>query len=146
MSKKSSRGMVRRPEATAGESVTLVLEDEVDASRGDVIASASHPVECADQFEADLFWMSEHALLPGRSYAALIHTKTANVTITHIKHRLDINTGAHLAAKTARLKRNRNRQREFRPVRAVCSVCREQEIGCVHCHRQTDQRDRRCRL
>ena len=86
--------------ATAGESVTLVLEDEVDASRGDVIASVSHPVECADQFEADLFWMSEHALLPGRSYAALIHTKTANVTITHIKHRLDIDTGAHLAAKT----------------------------------------------
>ena len=89
--------------ATAGESVTLVLEDEVDASRGDVIASVSHPVECADQFEADLFWMSEHALLPGRSYAALIHTKTANVTITHIKHRLDIDTGAHLAAKTVGL-------------------------------------------
>ena len=44
--------------------------------------------------------MSEHALLPGRPYAALIHTKTASVTITHIKHRLDINTGAHLAAKT----------------------------------------------
>ena len=44
--------------------------------------------------------MSEHALLPGRPYAALIHTKSATVTITHIKHRLDINTGAHLAAKT----------------------------------------------
>jgi len=87
-------------EATAGQSVTLVLEDQVDASRGDVIAAASHPVECADQFEADLFWMSEHALLCGRPYAALIHTKSASVTITYIKHRLDINTGAHLAAKT----------------------------------------------
>ena len=87
-------------EAAAGRSVTLVLEDEVDASRGDVIAAASHPVESADQFEADLFWMSEHALLPGRPYAALIHTKSAIVTITHIKHRLDVNTGAHLAAKT----------------------------------------------
>jgi len=87
-------------EAAAGRSVTLVLEDEVDASRGDVIAAASHPVESADQFEADLFWMSEHALLPGRPYAALIHTKSATVTITHIKHRLDVNTGAHLAAKT----------------------------------------------
>ena len=86
--------------ANAGESVTLVLEDEVDASRGDVIATASHPVECADQFEADLIWMNEHALLPGRPYAALIHAKSAGVTITHIKHRLDINTGAHLAAKT----------------------------------------------
>lgn len=87
-------------EATAGQSVTLVLEDEVDASRGDVIATTSDPVESADQFEADLFWMNEHPLLPGRSYAALIHTKSAGVTITHIKHRLDINTGAHLAART----------------------------------------------
>jgi bifunctional enzyme CysN/CysC len=86
--------------ANAGESVTLVLDDEVDLSRGDVIASASDPVECADQFEADLIWMSEHALLPGRSYAALIHSKSAGVSVTQIKHRLDINTGAHLAAKT----------------------------------------------
>jgi bifunctional enzyme CysN/CysC len=87
-------------EVTAGQSVTLVLEDQADASRGDVISAASHPVECADQFEADLFWMSEHALLPGRPYAALIHSKSAGVTITHIKYRLDINTGAHLAGKT----------------------------------------------
>ena len=92
-----------KADATAGQSVTLVLEDEVDASRGDVIADATHPVESADQFEADLFWMSEHALLPGRPYAALIHTKSASVVITHIKHHLDINTGAHLAAKTLAL-------------------------------------------
>ncbi len=88
------------PAASAGESVTLVLEDEVDASRGDVIASAAHPIEAADQFEADLIWMTEHALLPGRPYEALIHSKSANLSITHIKHRLDINSGAHLAAKT----------------------------------------------
>jgi len=87
-------------QASADQSVTLVLEDEVDASRGDVIAAASHPVESADQFEADLFWMSDHALLPGRPYAALIHSKSASVSITEIKHRLDINTGARLAAKT----------------------------------------------
>ncbi len=89
--------------ATAGESVTLVLEDEVDASRGDVIATASHPVESADQFEADVLWMSEHPMLPGRPYAALIHSKSASISITHIKHHLDINTGAHLAAKTLSL-------------------------------------------
>lgn len=88
------------PEASAGQSVTLVLNDEIDASRGDVIATASHPIEAADQFEADLFWMSEHALLPGRPYAAMIHSKSASVSITEIKHRLDINTGARLAAKT----------------------------------------------
>jgi bifunctional enzyme CysN/CysC len=90
-------------EASAGQSVTLVFEDEVDASRGDVIATASHPVEAADQFEADLFWMSEHVLLPGRPYAALIHSKSASISITHIKHHLDIDTGAHLAAKTLSL-------------------------------------------
>ena len=61
MLRKSSFGVVLDTEATAGQSVNLVLEDEVDASRGDVIAAASDPVECADQFEADLFWMSEHA-------------------------------------------------------------------------------------
>ncbi|HEY2921423.1 MAG TPA: sulfate adenylyltransferase subunit CysN [Candidatus Binatia bacterium] len=93
----------RSPEASAGQSITLVLKDEVDASRGDVIATASQPVESADQFEADLFWMSEHALLPGRPYAALIHNKSASISITHIKHHLDINTGAHLAAKTLSL-------------------------------------------
>jgi bifunctional enzyme CysN/CysC len=84
----------------AGQSITLVLTDDVDVSRGDVIASAAHPIECADQFEADILWMSEHALLPGRPYVAQIHSKSASVTITHIKYRLDINTGAHLAAKT----------------------------------------------
>ena len=89
--------------ATAGESVTLVLEDEVDASRGDVIATASHPLESADQFEGDVLWMSEHPMLPGRPYAALIHSKSASISITHIKHHLDINTGAHLAAKTLSL-------------------------------------------
>ncbi len=87
----------------AGQSITLVLADDVDVSRGDVIASAAHPIECADQFEADILWMSEHALLAGRPYAALVHNKSASVTITHIKYRLDINTGAHLAARTLAL-------------------------------------------
>ncbi|HSC40867.1 MAG TPA: sulfate adenylyltransferase subunit CysN, partial [Candidatus Binatia bacterium] len=89
--------------SAAGQSITLVLADDVDVSRGDVIASAAHPIECADQFEADILWMSEHALLAGRPYAALVHNKSASVTITHIKYRLDINTGAHLAARTLAL-------------------------------------------
>jgi bifunctional enzyme CysN/CysC len=92
-----------QPTARAGQSVTLTLEDEIDASRGDVIATASPPVESADQFEADLIWLSDHALLPGRPYSALIHTKSATVTITHIKHRLDVNSGSFLAAKTVGL-------------------------------------------
>jgi bifunctional enzyme CysN/CysC len=87
-------------EASAGQSVTLTLADEIDASRGDVIAAASHPVQSADQFEADLLWLNDHPMLPSRPYGALIHTKSATVTITHIKHRLDVNTGSFLAAKT----------------------------------------------
>lgn len=87
-------------EAVAGQSVTLVLEDEIDASRGDVLAMGNYPIESADQFEADLLWMSEHVLLPGRPYAALIHSKSATASVTQIKHRLDINSGARLAAKT----------------------------------------------
>jgi len=89
--------------ANAGQSITLLLMDDVDVSRGDVIASAARPIECADQFEADILWMSEHALLPSRPYAALMHNKSATITVTHIKHQLDINTGAHLAAKTLAL-------------------------------------------
>ena len=80
--------------------MTLTLEDEIDASRGDVIAAASHPVQSTDQFEADLLWLNDHPMLPSRPYGALIHTKSATVTITHIKHRLDVNTGSFLAAKT----------------------------------------------
>ena len=90
-------------EAHAGQAVTLTFADDVDASRGDVVAAASNPVEAGDQFEADLLWMSDHALTPGRSYAALVHTKSAGLTITRIKYLLDINTGAHLAAKSMAL-------------------------------------------
>ncbi|HSK30051.1 MAG TPA: sulfate adenylyltransferase subunit CysN, partial [Candidatus Limnocylindria bacterium] len=93
----------RKAQAEAGESVTLVLEDEIDVSRGDVIAGAAIPIESADQFQADLLWMSDHPMLPGRSYLGLIHAKSAGMAITTIKHRLDINTGARLAAATLRM-------------------------------------------
>jgi bifunctional enzyme CysN/CysC len=86
--------------AHAGQAVTLTLDHETDVSRGDVVAAAADPVEAGDQFEADVLWMSEHALTPGRAYAALVHTKAAGVTVTRIKYLLDVNTGAHLAAKS----------------------------------------------
>jgi bifunctional enzyme CysN/CysC len=87
-----------RSSAAAGESVTLSLEDDVDVSRGDVIASPTASIQTADQFEVDLLWMTEQPLLPGRSYAGLIHTKSAGITVTDLKYRLDINNGARLAA------------------------------------------------
>lgn len=91
------------PQARAGQSVTLTFDDAVDASRGDVVAASAHPVEAADQFEADLLWMSGRALNPGRAYAALIHSQAADVSITRIKYQLDINTGTHLATHTLAL-------------------------------------------
>ncbi len=85
--------------AGPGESVTLTLADEIDVGRGDVVAAAAHPVETADQFEARVIWMAEHPLLPGRTYFLKIHTLTAGVSVTAIKHLVDVNTGAHLAAR-----------------------------------------------
>jgi bifunctional enzyme CysN/CysC len=85
--------------AHAGDAVTLTLVDEVDASRGDVLVAALAPPEVADQFEAKLLWMSEHALAPGRQYLMKHACKEVTATITSIKYREDVNSGAHLAAK-----------------------------------------------
>jgi bifunctional enzyme CysN/CysC len=88
------------PEARKGQSVTLTLAGEVDVSRGDVIAAASSPVEAADQFEARLLWMHPNPLMAGRQYLVKLHTRQAGASVTEIKYRLDVNTGAHLAAKS----------------------------------------------
>jgi len=87
-------------QASAGDSITVCLQDELDVSRGNVIASASEPVELSDQFEARVLCLSENHLIPGRPYLLKLHTSQVNVTITEIKHRIDVEHGAHLAAKT----------------------------------------------
>ena len=84
----------------SAEALTLTLTDEVDASRGDVLVAADAPPEVADQFEARLLWLHEHAMTPGRPYLLKLATKEVTATVTEIKHRVDVNTGAHLAAKT----------------------------------------------
>jgi bifunctional enzyme CysN/CysC len=89
--------------AGAGESVTLTLTTEVDASRGDVIVAATHAPEVADQFEVHIVWMGEHDLLPGRPYLLKLGTNTVGMTVTDCKYRIDINNLEHLAAKTLRL-------------------------------------------
>ena len=85
--------------ADAGDAVTITLVDEVDASRGDVLVAADAPPEVADQFEAKLLWMSEHALAPGRQYLMKLACKEVTATLTAIKFREDVNSGAQLAAK-----------------------------------------------
>jgi len=86
-------------QAMPGQSITLVLADEVDVSRGDIICSADAAAGVADQFEATIVWMSDHPMLPGRSYWLKIGTKTVSATIGQSKYRVNVNTLEHLAAK-----------------------------------------------
>jgi bifunctional enzyme CysN/CysC len=90
-------------EAFAGQSITLTLNDEVDCSRGDVIALADDPPEVADQFEATLVWMSDEALMPGRPYWLKIGTQTVSAQIHAPRYQVNVNTMEHLAAKTLEL-------------------------------------------
>ncbi|MFN7159694.1 MAG: adenylyl-sulfate kinase, partial [Erythrobacter cryptus] len=87
-------------EAVAGQSVTLTLADEVDCSRGDVIAAAGDPPQASDQFCATFVWMDAEALKPGRGYWLKIGTQTVTATIQPPKYEIDVNSREHLAAKT----------------------------------------------
>ncbi len=90
-------------EAIAGQSVTITLADEIDASRGDLICAADDPAEVADQFEAHVVWMHEDAMLPGRPYLIKIGARTVGATISQPKYRVDVNNLDHLAATTLEL-------------------------------------------
>jgi bifunctional enzyme CysN/CysC len=86
-------------EARAGQSVTLVLADEIDVSRGDLLCAESQAACIADQFEAHVIWMHQHAMVPGRPYLAKIGPSSVGVKIAEPKYRIDVNTLEHLAAK-----------------------------------------------
>jgi len=90
-------------EADAGDSVTLTLSDEIDISRGDVLAAASAPPEVGKQFEATIIWMHDEPLLQGRAYLLKIGAKTVTATVSPIKHRINVDTFEHLAAKKLEL-------------------------------------------
>ncbi|MBD3745908.1 MAG: sulfate adenylyltransferase subunit CysN [Sphingopyxis terrae] len=87
-------------EAVAGQSVTLTLTDEVDCSRGDVIAAADAPPEAADQFEATLVWMADEAMIAGRAYWLKLATQSVSATVQAPKYEINVNTLDRLAAKT----------------------------------------------
>ena len=84
----------------AGQSVTLTFADEIDCSRGDVIAVADNPPQVADQFEATIVWMAEAEMLPGRPYWLKLGTQTVTASIQPPKYQVDVNSMDHLAAKT----------------------------------------------
>ena len=94
-------------DAVAGQSVTLCFADEVDCSRGDVIAAADAPPEVSDQFEATLVWMDDAAMHVGRAYWLKLGTQTVSATVHAPKYVINVNDpgglGSHLAAKTLEL-------------------------------------------
>ncbi|MCX9148806.1 sulfate adenylyltransferase subunit CysN [Erythrobacter sp. WG] len=90
-------------EAVAGQSVTITLADEVDCSRGDLIAAAGDPPQASDQFCATFVWMDEAALKPGRGYWLKIGTQTVTATVQPPKYEIDVNSLEHLAARTLTL-------------------------------------------
>ncbi len=103
--------------AVAGQSVTLTLEDEIDCSRGDIIASGNPP-EVADQFETTLIWMAEEPMLPGRSYWLKIGAKLVAATVTEPKYKINVNTLERLAAKSLTLNEI-----------GVCNISLDQQIA-----------------
>ncbi len=105
-------------EAVAGQSVTLTLADEIDCSRGDVIAAADTPPEAADQFETTLIWMAEDRLLPGRPYWLKLGARLVSAQVTSIKYKVNVNTLEHLAGKVLELNEI-----------AVCNISLDQPVA-----------------
>ena len=90
-------------EASAGQSVTLTLADEVDCSRGDVIATADNPPQAADQFETTLVWLADEPLIVGRAYWLKCATQMVSATVQAPKYAVNVNTMEHIAVKTLEL-------------------------------------------
>ncbi|RWJ99461.1 MAG: sulfate adenylyltransferase subunit CysN [Mesorhizobium sp.] len=87
-------------QAVAGQAITLVLEDEVEVSRGNMLVSPAARPQVADQFAANIVWFDEQALLPGRSYILRTETDQVSATVTELKYRVNVNDFAHEAAKS----------------------------------------------
>lgn len=90
-------------EAEAGQAVTLVLEDEVDASRGDLLSLPDNRPTVADHFQAKLIWFDSSPLMPGRSYILRTENHSTSATVTTLKHQIDINSFMHEAAKVLQM-------------------------------------------
>ncbi|MEL6245882.1 MAG: sulfate adenylyltransferase subunit CysN [Pseudomonadota bacterium] len=89
--------------AGPGQSVTIVLNDEIDSSRGDVLVASDAPAEVSDQFQARILWMADSEMLPGRRYLMKIGAKTVTATLNAPKYKIDVNTLQDRPAKTLAL-------------------------------------------
>jgi bifunctional enzyme CysN/CysC len=89
--------------AVAGDAVTLVLSEEIDVARGDVIVSAAERPEVADQVSAHVIWMGEEPMLPGRPYLVQLATQQATATISSLRHKINVDNLDHIAGKELEL-------------------------------------------
>jgi bifunctional enzyme CysN/CysC len=89
--------------AAAGDAVTLTFIDDIDVARGDLLANPKSRPEFADQLAAHLIWMKDEQLVPGRSYWLKLGTRTVPATVTALKHRIDVDRGSHVAARSLTL-------------------------------------------
>jgi bifunctional enzyme CysN/CysC len=85
-------------EAVAGQSVTITLKDEIDVSRGDVLAAAASPPAVADQFETTLVWFDDEPMLPGRPYLMKLGTRVVSAQVAEPKYKINVNSLERLAA------------------------------------------------
>ena len=90
-------------QAHDGQAVTVTLKDEIDISRGDLLADPLDRPDHADQFEAKVVWMHEDELLPGRSYLLKVGPSSVPATVTDLKYKVNVNTLEHEPGKTLEL-------------------------------------------
>jgi len=83
--------------------VTLTLEDEIDISRGDTIVNSNNLPSVADKFDANIVWMTESSLVPGKQYTIKLATRSVSGSVSNIQHRIDVNTLEHHDAKALKL-------------------------------------------
>ncbi|WP_273786588.1 sulfate adenylyltransferase subunit CysN [Brucella intermedia] len=105
-------------EARAGQAVTLQLDDEIDLSRGDILTAPRQRPVVADQLQAHIIWFDRQPLMPGRNYILRTECDSVGATITDIKHCIDIETQARIAARTVKIN-------EF----AVCNVSLQRALS-----------------
>ena len=90
-------------EAQSGDAVTIVLEDQVEVSRGNMLVAPKARPHVADQLQAHVIWFDAEPMIPGRGYVLRTETDSVNCTITALRHEINVNTFAQEAAKSLRM-------------------------------------------
>ncbi len=125
--------------AVAGQAVTLVLDREIDISRGDVLAQPGETPEYSNQFQARLVWMHEEPAYHGRSYLLKIGTQIVPATMTTLKHRTNVNTLEQIAGHEARAQRGRHGHARHRQADRLRQLWHQSPDRRLHPHRPADQ-------